>query len=85
MQCQVCAALKRELGRASETEALATLKYRARLLAAAADHSLQDALEDVILGNRKRRAHLASELCSHQETGHEELDQWQWVRSAASA
>jgi hypothetical protein len=67
MQCPICDALKRELGREGETEAVATLEQRARWIAPVADHSRQDVLENVILVSRKRRAHVATELYEHQK------------------
>lgn len=70
MQCRICTALKLELGREGETEAVATLKQRARSIASLADSASQDVLENEILVSRKRRAHLATELCAHQEEVH---------------
>ena len=86
MQCHVCAALTRELGREGETEAAATLKLRARLIAPVADHSQQDVLENVILSSRKRRAHLATELYGHQRDRHgKKSDQLPRFRNAVPA
>lgn len=85
MQCRICKALKRELGREGESEAVATLKQRARMIATVADPAPQDVLENVILVSRKRQAHLATELYAHQEDVHgEEGDQSSGVRKAAS-
>jgi hypothetical protein len=84
MQCRICNALKRELGREGETEAAATLRQRVRMMAWIADHSPQDVLDGLILVSRKRQAHLASELHSHQEDVHgEERGQSPGVRKTS--
>ena len=87
MPCRVCAALKREISREGETEAVATLDLRARFAGPVADHSLQAIdLESVILISRKRRAHIATELYAHYEGVHgEEAHRVPGVREAASA
>ena len=86
MQCRICTASNRELGREEETEAVATLKQRARMIAPLPDCSTQDVLENVILVSRKRRAHIATELYAHQDDAHaKEPDQLQGVRQTASA
>jgi hypothetical protein len=85
MQCRICNILKRELGREGESEAVATLKQRARLIATVADPSPQDVLENVILVSRKRQAHLAAELHAHQEDVHaDEMDSLPGVRKASA-
>jgi hypothetical protein len=86
MQCSICNALKRELGTEGQTEAVATLKQRARSNALVADDSPQDVLDNVILSSRKRRAHIATELYAHEVDVHgERSDQSPRVRAAASA
>lgn len=66
-------------------EAGATLKQRARLIAAVAEYSPQDALENVIPVSRKHQAHLATELYAHQEDVHaDELDSLPGVRKASA-
>ena len=86
MLCHMCAALTREHGREGETEAAATLKLRARLIAPVADHSQRDVLENVILRSRKRRAHLATELYGHQQDRHgKKSDPLPRLRNAAPA
>ncbi len=84
MDCPFCSALNREHSRECETEATATLKQRAQLVGSS--HSPQHELENVILGSRKRQAHIASRLHGHQEDVHtNEADQSPGVCIAASA
>jgi len=86
MQCSICTAFKSEIGREDETEAVATLKQRARMIGPLADCSTEDVLENVILVSRKRRAHIATELRVHQDDVHAaEPDQLPGVRQTASA
>ena len=85
MQCSVCAALKRQLSQESENEAVATLRQRARVTAAAAGQSFRD-LESEILISRKRRAHIATQLHSHAQAAHgEDSDNSSGIEKAASA
>lgn len=72
MECAVCAALNREHNRECETEAAATLKQRARLSSHAPEPSPseQEPLDTVILGSRKRQAHIAIQLHGHLEAEH---------------
>jgi metal-responsive CopG/Arc/MetJ family transcriptional regulator len=70
MECPVCVALNRQHNRECETEAAATLHQRTRIGLSTGDHSEQDKLANVILGSRKRQAHIASELQGHRETAH---------------
>lgn len=70
MQCSICSALKRELGREGEKEAVATIRQRARLMVSVPDHSAQEMIENVILTSRKRRAHIATELHAHEVDVH---------------
>jgi hypothetical protein len=62
--------LNRQHNRECETEAVATLHQRTQIGRSAVDHSEQDKLANVILGSRKRQAHIASELHGHRETAH---------------
>jgi len=85
LQCRICNALKREIGREGETEAVATLKQRARMITSVADDSQQDVLDNVILISRKRRAHIATELHTHRKNVHGvEEDQSPAARKASA-
>jgi hypothetical protein len=84
MECSVCRAFNREHSRECETEATATLKQRARPVGSV--HSPHHELEHVILGSRKRQAHIASQLQGHKEDFHtDQADKPEGLRKTAVA
>jgi hypothetical protein len=69
MKCSICAALNREHSSECEAEASATIEQRSQVLL---QPGVQDQLDQVVLGSRKRQAHITSKLHRHCADEHPE-------------
>ena len=71
MKCPVCDALNREHNRECEAEAIATLRQRLQsLLPRPGETFIEDQIDPIILGSRKRQAYIAFKLNQHQTQDH---------------